>query len=52
MKKYVLHNRYSLFASITVLVFLVVLIEGRLNGRVSERFGFTSPLLDIRVNER
>ncbi len=52
MKKYVLQKRYSLFASITLLVFLVVLVEGRLSGRISERFGFTSPLLDIRVNDR
>jgi len=50
MKKIIFYNRYALFASITLIAFLLIMLEGTLIGRESNRFGFSSPLLDVRIN--
>jgi hypothetical protein len=50
MKKIFLYNRYALFAGITLFAFLLIMLEGKVIGRESNRFGFSSPLLDIRIN--
>lgn len=50
MKKIILYNRYALFVIITLFAFLLIIMEGTLAGRESNRFGFSSPLLDVRIN--
>jgi hypothetical protein len=49
MKNY-FYNRYALFAGITLIAFLLIMLEGTLIGRESNRFSFSSPLLDVRIN--
>ena len=50
MRNIILRNRYTLFATVVVLVFVLIVIEGNITKRGSGDGGFTSPLLDIRIN--
>ena len=51
MRKYILHNRFTLMATVVLFAFVLIMIEGALTGRESARLSFSSPLLDIKINE-
>ena len=50
MRKIILHNRFTLLATIALGSFLLIMLEGRLTDRESSLFGISNPLFEIKIN--
>ena len=50
MKKYLLHNRYTLFAAVATGAFLLIILEGVVVKRDADRFSLGNPWFDLRVS--